>query len=353
MKKILGFLFLCIGVVLFFIFIWGNRTQSGQPHTALATPTKKSSQAVKISQSTLFVPYWTLDSLARNYDEYIYFGISPTEKGIDTTDEGYKGIPSFVVQTQGHKTLLTLRMLDTSFSSRLFQDEDMQEKIIRNTLQVASNNGFDGIVLDLEYSGLAFPTVTKSITDFSIKFAKEAHGSSLSFYQVLYGDTFYLARPYNVKDIAQQVDGIFVLSYDFHKANGTPGPNFPMSKSADSDYTFLQMLSDFSKDVPKEKLIITFGMFGYDWVVDDKGRSIGSATSLSTNEALKKFIGTCNFKSCEINSNKFFETQATYIDVDKEKHEVWFEDLSSVERKEEVLQQNGISKIGFWANGYF
>ncbi len=350
MKKILfGLLLLFLGGLIIF---W-HKSPAIPKKVSSPTPTSHPQPMVALTHSVLFVPYWTLDSLAPGYDTYVYFGITPNSNGIDTTDNGYNNLLAFASLAGNSHTLLAVRMLDKDFTATVLENTTLREQIIQASIATAQMYHFDGIVLDLEYSGIAFPSVTKSITDFSTTFAKETKSQNLSYYQMFAGDTFYLARPFDVAAIAKDADGIYVMSYDFHKANGTPGPNFPLEQLPDADYDFTNMLSDFSRVVPKNKLTIIFGMFGYDWTVDGQGRPIKSGESLTTAQITKKFIPHCPFAKCSVQQNNAGETNITYVDAQGQRHIVWFENLLSVAKKETVLRRQGFSQVGFWANGYF
>ncbi len=314
------------------------------------TPT---STVVQATKRALFVPYWTLDGkvIPAGYDTAVYFGITADASGIDTTEDGYKDIGKFVQSVRSHqKTLLSVELLDQNIDEKLLHDIVFQQKIINESIAIAKQNHFDGIVLDLEYKALAFDEVIASVNNFSSKFSKAVQGNTLFFYQTLYGDSIYRLRPYDIATIGKISNGVFILAYDFHKADGNPGPNFPLNQLSDEAYSFSQMIKDFSEKIPANKITIVFGMFGYDWRVNNKGQSVGQAKSFTTNQLLQKFIPHC---SCTIVQNKALETEITYKDTQSQQHTVWFEDLTSVERKNEILNQKGISSTAFWAYSYF
>ncbi len=356
MRKIIAIVCLLVAVGLyFFLFLKPNNpSQKNSTVTSTALTPIQSGPTGSVDRSILFVPYWTTDSITPGFSTYVYFGVSPNDTGINTIDPGYTGIPAFVAATQGDTTFLTVSILNKDLTAKILQNTSLQEDIIQDTLQVVDSYGFDGVVLDLEYSGLAFPSVTKSITDFSTRFAKETKARNLAFYQTLYGDTFYLGRPYDARTIAQQADGIYVLAYDFHKANGTPGPNFPLLRRSDADYDFTDMTNDFLKKVDAHKISIIFGMFGYDWTVDDKNRSEKSGESFSDLEIQKKFLAKCSLKNCKITRDpQTREPSVSYTDSANGNHVLWFEDMQSVGEKEKILQEKRIPYVGVWANGYF
>ncbi|MDE2589560.1 MAG: hypothetical protein KGL95_07840, partial [Patescibacteria group bacterium] len=134
---------------------------------------------------------------------------------------------------------------------------------------------------------------------------------------------------------------------------GDPGPNFPFAESDADGYSFPQMITDFLQDVPREKLTVVFGLFGYDWQVTDKGDSINTATPISTADIQASFITSCKYTHCLLQRNPSEEPFVSYTDAIGQKHIVWFEDMQSIRKKIDYLQRQGIGSIAFWANSYF
>jgi len=296
----------------------------------------------------IFIPYWTLsqkkiDSSA--YDSVIYFGITANANGIVSTESGYKDISLFKNSISSpHKKLLTVTLTDSQFNSSLLENKSFEQTIATQSANIAKENGFDGIVLDFEINALSFPSVVNSITQFASTFSGVAKGNGLSFYMTSFGDTFYRLRPYDEGALAKISDGIMVMAYDFHKANGDPGPNFPYGGD---EYNFQKMVADFTKVIPKDKLTIIFGMFGYDWTIDDKGRSTGPAQALTTNEIEQKFANKI------VTDPISLEKKISYTDGVGKSHVVWFEDMSSAQKKIDYLKTQGISSVSFWAWSYY
>ncbi|MCL5970702.1 MAG: glycosyl hydrolase family 18 protein, partial [Patescibacteria group bacterium] len=298
------------------------------------------------------IPYWarSVDITNLPFDSLVYFGVKPDTGGIDKNDPGFLGLKKFTEIKEGKKSYLVLRMLDQKVNEKVLVDKSLNEKIIGETLEIAKNNSFNGVVLDLEVSSMPFTSLTNSINDFVSVFYREAKNKKLKFSIMLYGDTFYKLRPYDVLNLNKNSDGIFIMAYDFHKAGGKPGPNFPLSGKEKYGYDFRTMITDFLNFVPKEKITVVFGMFGYDWQKDDNTGS--TAKALSLNEIRSTFDGC--LVNCKLTiDNLSTESQILYKDNSLKEHEVWFETMESVSKKKEFLQEKEINKIAFWAYSYF
>lgn len=310
------------------------------------------------TERSLFVPYWALEENLTDVDTYgqlIYFGAAPTAEGIDMGEAGAVRIADFMNSASADKEkLLAIRMINSDMNFAILKDNAAQERVISDALSLAQEHGFSGILLDLELSAIPFDSLVKQINEFNKRFYGQAKASGLTYSITAYGDTFYRLRPFEMKTLAANADSVMIMAYDFHKAKGNPGPNFPLRGKEVYGYDMTQMIEDFLEFVPAEKLTVIFGLFGYDWIVDEKGNATERGEALSYLEIQKKFLGSCEFKDCSVHrKNDSTETQITYTDVSGRKHVVWFEDPESVKKKEQFLKENGIHSFSFWAYSYF
>ncbi len=304
---------------------------------------------------SVFVPYWTLgDEIAVDTDTVLlYFGVKPGERGLDTTDPGAQGLAAFAQQAHNHTTYLTVRMLDSKQNFTILENSSLQQALITDTITTAKEYGFDGIVLDLEVSALPFASVIDQIAAFNGSFYEAVKKENLHYAVTLYGDTFFRIRPFDVKKIGEKSDEIMIMAYDLHKSRGNPGPNFPLYGKDRFGYDYTRLIEQFSEAVPPEKLTVIFGLFGYDWVVDEKQNMVEHGDPLSYNQIAARFLQDCTFAACTYRRDQdSSESYVTYRDDEGEKHIVWFEDRESVAKKQQFLQTKGISSFSVWAYTY-
>jgi len=390
MKKILLVFFILSLVGLFFTafkyFSIINRSKISSsnklknPSPTVINPTAVSYWKQKETKS-IFIPYWSLNgeeigSAEADYHRLIYFGISADQTGINKADAGYLNLKKFI-NINSSKISITLRMLDSETNFSILKNPEIQKKIIDETIDIAEKYKFSGIVLDLELFSLFNNEISIQINNFVQLFYTNTKGHNLHFAITLYGDNFYRKRPYDAGFLSKNSDEILVMAYDFHKKGGEPGPNFPLEGKAKYGYDFKQMIDDYSKFIPADKLTVIFGMYGYEWLVDEKKRPIRPAKSLSLNEINKKFFYDnnfdhdrsksgneqmkCSWENCvarrdeisqEMEINYIYsmiKDNFGYMDM----YIVWFEDEESVKIKNQFLKEKGINSIAFWAWGYF
>lgn len=362
MKKIVALFSIIVLVVAVYFALKIFRTKldtvlSTQPTQTFNQPTPTpTGPAAKEIDRTLFVPYWSLtnDSPLPPYHTLVYFGVAAEEKGLNTTDDGYKNLTSFVQNAGTSETVLTVRMLDSTTNFAILKDNAIQDIIIKDSIALAQKYHFKGILLDIELSALPFSSLVDQIDTFNTKFARASHKKGLEYAVAAYGDTFYRVRPFDIKRLAQDADSIYVMAYDFSKAKGNPGPNFPLSGNNIYGYDYEHMINNFADSVPLKKLTVVFGMYGYDWVVDDRGIAQATGEAVALKDIKAKIIDRCKHLECNWERDSASaETKAIYKDSDRDKHIVWFEDEQSVKRKEDYLKSHGIGSYAYWAYSYF
>lgn len=316
---------------------------------------------------SVFIPYWSLPTDSNKIvlpnvtsnqslvNSYIYFGVTPTTTGINKEEPGYKNLNSFVTIAENHKKILAIRLTNSVVTNTILEDTAQnQEKIIDETITIAQQNDFAGLLLDLEVSGLPTEKLKGEITTFVRRFSIASTSAKLSFSITLYGDVFYRARPYDIGAIEPYVDSFYIMAYDLHKAAGDPGPNFPLSGEATIGYDLHHLYTDVSKVVDSKKLTVIFGLYGYDWIVDEQKRPIKPAKSIPLSQIREQFLNTCKVKNCVVRRDgAAAETEIDYIDNYTNYHIIWFEDEESVRQKSAFLKKNGVNSFSFWAWGYY
>ncbi len=318
-------------------------------------------------EGSIFIPYWKVASMSgpllpntiphKKLRHIIYFGVTPMDNGaLDRAESGYTHLTQFAEKAtnlSGSK-LLTIRMLNEDTTEAILNNTTYQDNLVNESLSLAQEHSFNGILIDLEHSVLPTQDTVDSITRFLERAANLTHERNLTFSTALYGDTFYRQRPYDVKKIASFSDEIMIMAYDFHKSYGEPGPNFPLFRGEAFPYDFAAMVDDYLSAVPAEKITVLFGLFGYDWSVDDQNRPAKAAKALTLGNIESVLIPKCPTLKCKKNrTTSAYEMTISYIEETGQKHTVWYEDSLSIKAKVSFLSTKNIPSIGYWAFGYY
>ncbi len=334
----------------------------------ILTPTPSTKPGIRTHLQTVFVPHWQLTQNTR-LDRYpgiltsddgtemrlVYFAIATNESGLDKNSEGYALMNTFLQSAPaGAQKYLAISMLELDTNYAILDDQSLQDTIIEQSLELAKEHGFTGVVFDFEMPPLLSDKVPTQINTFMKRFGEGAKRVGISSAVTTFGDVFYRQRPYDVRTIGQQVDEVMVMAYDFHKAGGEPGPNFPFEARNVYPYDFQKMLTDYLSVVDRSKLTILYGMYGYDWIVDIEKRPVAPAQALTLAQIEQNYINRCN----EINCNQSRDPQSKdiqleFVDDQSQYHVIWYEDRQSVRRKTDYLNSQGVGSVGYWTWGYY
>ncbi len=354
---ILFVIIVCLISYLFYAWFGKKELSSTQTKEYLTNKTSPTTMLqpttiVYETQSSLFVPYWALgqeDLSSIPYEKIYYFGVAPSENGINKQDMGYINLERFNCPDE-KKCILVFRMLNDDLTKIILSSTKNQKDIIKELRLLLEEYSFEGIALNLEYSGLFNNDIKTHINDFVSLFSTSLKKDYKTFSFIVYGDMYYRRRPWEMKKIGALSDEVMIMAYDFHKSYGEPGPNFPFGNFEKWGYDFRTMVFDFSSDVPKDKLTIIFGMYGYDWTLNGQGLPLKRAEAVTLNQISNLKTQNHNLK---FTGTKSREQMITYEDEDGFSHVVWYEDEGSVRVKEEFLMQQGIGSVSYWAYSYF
>ncbi len=358
-------LFFCILVfsaVIGGIFLFFRKPQtkkmSQKEHTEKKVVVTPPVIAQSIKSKSVFVPSWAEVSEGEQFDGYdrvIYFGVSLTRNGVDKTSAEYTSLAKIVsIIPTDKKVWITTKMLDTDTNAAILNNPAGWDNIATDMIDIVKGNGAKGIVLDLEMSALPTDALAKRITEYVTHVHQKLSEREIPLALAIYGDTFFRKRPFDIKALGENSDEIMIMAYDFHKSYGEPGPNFPLRGRDTYGYDFETLVTDYASQVKPEKLTVIFGMYGYDWIVDEKKRPIKPAKALPLGTIRTELIQSCTKKNCVTRrDDQSAETEINYIDEYVNYHIVWFEDDTSVSKKIDFMKQKGIVNTAYWAYGYY
>ena len=150
-------------------------------------------------------------------------------------------------------------------------------------------------------------------------------------------------------------DGVILMNYDEHESSAAPGP------VASQDW-FIDNLKQTLKSVPKNKLIIALGSYGYDWTtalpgpVDPKHKK---APQIDPKVLNSQWIATQEAWQNASDSDASVELDAeslnphfAYDDDDAHvRHQVWFLDAVTVLNEMRAARNLGLQTFSLWRLG--
>ena len=186
---------------------------------------------------------------------------------------------------------------------------------------------------------------------------------------VLYGDLhpknlkLYIKVPvadpaFNLGFLAINSDGLVLMNYDEHQGADEPGP------IASQDW-FMDNLAAALKVVPKEKLIVSVGSYGYDWTstlpaaappLKPHAKTPPPAAPLNPNvvsivaqdawQAASDAEATIELDPDSLNAHFAYDDEDAHL-----RHQVWFLDACSVLNEMRAARTLGIQTFSLWRLG--
>lgn len=141
----------------------------------------------------------------------------------------------------------------------------------------------------------------------------------------------------DLEEISKRVDQVFLMAYDEHWSSGEPWP------IASQDW-FIDWVKNAIQYVPRDKLVIILGNYGYDWQKAITTTS-ESRTFSEINTILHDAEENIIFDTGSLNPSFF------YLDEENIAHEVWFLDAATAYNQMKFLDSVGLSSIGLWRLG--
>lgn len=240
--------------------------------------------------------------------------------------------------------ILTLTPFDESgifnnqLINRLINNEQSVENLIQNLLETMYAKGYVGVDIDFEYilalDREAFTAFVGKVAD-----AMRINGFHTSIALAPKSSADQRGLLYEGKDYAALgaiVDHALIMTYEWGYTYGPPLAVAPINQVR-------RVIEYAVTEIPAEKIDLGIPNYGYDWPLPYE-RGVSAATTIGNVQALQIAIAQgVEIQFDEVAQSPFF----TYTDAGT-KHEVWFEDVRSMEKKFELIKEFGLGGCGYW-----
>jgi peptidoglycan-N-acetylglucosamine deacetylase len=224
-----------------------------------------------------------------------------------------------------------------SFGSRdlrsLLTNPSARAKAIAQLTQVVQANGLAGVLVDFEVAD-NFPRLHQ----LSMTFTRELRAALLPLGKsVAYAVPAYIDAA-QLREVAASVDQVFAMVFDEHYSGGDPGP-------IASQQFYTDRARAIASIVPRQKLVLMIGAYGYDWN-DRQGKiAADEQTFQDIVRVLRDSGAVMRMDRTSLNP------VATFQSPDSTDHEIWFLDAITAYNELKVANSLGVAGVAFWRLG--
>lgn len=230
-------------------------------------------------------------------------------------------------------------------TSKILNDSELREKIIRQLLVLAKLYKLDGINVDFENMYEKDKYIYSQFIRELAPFMRE-QGLTISVDVGVPGGSEYYSLCYDRKSLAKAADYIMLMTYDQHWKSS------PVSGSV-AQYSWVErMLQRTLKEVPADKLLLGMPFYTRVWKerIGADGKLIGRPeSSVLTMEKAREYVKQNSAKVTWDQESGQFYAEYTKGGV---VYKVWIEDDNSINLKSSLVHKYGLAGAVAWRKGF-
>jgi spore germination protein YaaH len=303
-------------------------------------------------------PYWS-GSVYTNYQwsllsDLCYFDYSINPATGSNTNTAFAWNTASVV-TVAKNNGTKIHICATLFSSHasFWASTTSQNNFINNIISLLNARQGNGVNIDFEGMGGSDKVpFTNFITNLNtaLNAANPNYQLSVCLYAVDWGAVFDMAA------LNSQVDFFTIMGYDYYySASAQAGPTSPLYNFQTSyNYTLPKSISYYMKQgASANKLVLGLPYYGREWEVSSTTVPASTTNGFNSSRTLS-YIN--NNPATYSSSVKFWENNcySPYYKflVGSSNRQCFIDDVYSLGRKYDLVNQRGLAGIGIWALGY-
>ena len=244
----------------------------------------------------------------------------------------------------GRNSILTLTPLgpDGRFSNNLIhgmlENEEGKERLMEELLAEMRRSSFSGVDVDFEYILAEDRDLfTGFVAELTRRMNAEGDRVSVALAPKTSADQpglLYEGKDY--RGLGEAANEVLLMTYEWGYKYGPPMAVAPLNKVR-------QVVEYALTEIPPEKILLGVPNYGYDWILPFV-RGESQAVTIGHVEAVQIAINN----GVPIQYDETAQSPFFLYERDGVMHEVWFEDVRSLERKYDLIREFGLRGMGVW-----
>ena len=201
-------------------------------------------------------------------------------------------------------------------------------KLISSIKNALNKYHFQGINIDLE-------NIPESMASYRMEFTKELYQALHPAGYLLTIDVSPLDKSLDLKILEHYYDFIFLMAYDEHFANNSPG--------CITSVKFIEKSLDTAmKEIPSEKFVLCLAGYGYNWVAGQNGKHISYDDLIALSTAYNAPVQFDNDKS---------DLYVKYFDENGNPGEAHYTDVAGIFNSIRTSEDYQTAGVALWYIG--
>lgn len=244
----------------------------------------------------------------------------------------------------GTQPVLTLTPFgpDGNFNNRLIHsvvnNEAYRDSLIQNLLTLMEEKGYQGVDIDFEYilaeDRDAFSAFVRQVAE---TMRDAGYHTSVALAPKTSSDQaglLYEGKDYRA--LGEAADHVLLMTYEWGYTYGPPMAVAPVNQVRRVvEYALTQ--------IPREKIDLGIPNYGYDWPLPYE-RGVTAAATVSNVQAVQIAVE----HGAEILFDPVAQSPYFRYTEGRTEHEVWFEDVRSLQEKFNLIKTYGLRGCGYW-----
>lgn len=221
----------------------------------------------------------------------------------------------------------------------IYENPEYQENLFSNVVNMLKAKGYYGLNIYLQFLR---PENRTLVDNYIKRFSQRVREAGFRILitvspRVYYDGTSITFEKIDYSTIAQNVDGMLFLSYDWAYSFGPPASATPIN-------IVKEVLDYVITVVPPEKIFLGFPVIGYDWQLPFiPGETIAKAITTDTAIELAALANVAIQYNETSQAPYYF-----YTNEIQELHIVWFKDARSINALASLVPQYNLQGISIW-----
>ena len=228
---------------------------------------------------------------------------------------------------------------DRDIATAILRSNDAQNRLIENVIRIMREKGYRGLNVDFEFLG---SNTRRDYNRFIQKLTDRLHRENFIISTALAPKTsgeqvgeWYEAHDYQFH--GRTVDFVVLMTYEWGWSGGPPMPVSPITQ--------VRRVVNYARSVmPSRKIVMSIPLYGYDWTLPyvEGGEFARAVTFQQAINRAVRYNARIEYHQNE--AAPYFR----YTDESGKQHDVYFEDLRTMDAMFKMVSDLDLGGISFW-----